>query len=765
MTASTPGLLKKWLLPAALALAIVFLAVSWLPFFVEQAVLPRILVKSGLAGYRITVHRFGIDGCSLQLTGRPDNFSIVTAGNIRIQWTLPGLLQKRLDSLALDGLHVHHYVNGSEGRPTQNPFPEMPVEKMDRTGTPSGTSTLPIIIDTISISNSILFLHDTKRIRILPFSLSGQLNKDQIFDEANIIRYEIQTSIGGQGCMADISYNPVLGILLGTLTGKLDLPLFAKTLFVQEVEGDIAGRADLAIETEVHFFPFSLEKLQVTASSRDFQLTHDALRISTGRFSLESHCTWQPDNKENELTVSILFQGENLILSGPGMQSGIPEFRFDGMGKWASLSDRSGFELTGGLLVEDGFIELEEQDVRVEEILLDLPIIFPWKESGRKGELRAEHITMRQFELGRIRGELMPQSSALEFNGEVHSTLLPKNTIEINGAFRVPGDRSPFTELSCRAENALVAIENFKPFTSALNNITGSGIMDMAADLVFGQDGLDGQLDLELRKAGLEIPDVNMVVEDINMRLHFPDLPTLRSSPEQKLSIGRVTSRNLSVTGINTVFQMESPQSLFVEKIGGRWSGGRVFTSSFRLRKDKPELEVAFFCDRLELAQVLSQMGLAEAEGSGKVSGRIPVLYRNNEIFIDDGFLFSTPGEKGNLKIKKSEQLTAGIPEDVPQFSPIHFAGAALRDFEYNWAKLLLVSEEDNFVLKLQIDGKPSTPLPYRFDSQQNVFVKINDKNSGGISQPIKLDVNFNVPLNELLRYQTTILPILRNIK
>jgi len=141
------------------------------------------------------------------------------------------------------------------------------------------------------------------------------------------------------------------------------------------------------------------------------------------------------------------------------------------------------------------------------------------------------------------------------------------------------------------------------------------------------------------------------------------------------------------------------------------------------------------------------------------------LVYSDRGIRVDDGFLFTSPGAKGTLKIIRSNHLNIGLPLDAPQFSPLHFAGAALGDFEYNWARLNILSEEENLLLKLQIDGKPRERLPYRFDAQNNVFVRLPAGAVGGIDQPVKLDVNFRVPVDELLRNQQILLPLLRNLK
>ena len=54
--------------------------------------------------------------------------------------------------------------------------------------------------------------------------------------------------------------------------------------------------------------------------------------------------------------------------------------------------------------------------------------------------------------------------------------------------------------------------------------------------------------------------------------------------------------------------------------------------------------------------------------------------------------------------------------------------------------------------------------LPFRFDSDRKVFVRLKDESKGGIDQPVKLDVNFNVPVNELLEYKE-IIPLFRKLQ
>jgi len=160
------------------------------------------------------------------------------------------------------------------------------------------------------------------------------------------------------------------------------------------------------------------------------------------------------------------------------------------------------------------------------------------------------------------------------------------------------------------------------------------------------------------------------------------------------------------------------------------------------------------YCDRLNLPMILEQLGGVNAEGIGTVNGRLPIQVKNGKIRFSDGFLFSTPGEGGKIHVTGTEMLTAGIPRNTPQYVQLELAREALKNYDYDWAKLNLKTEGDNAVLRLQLNGKPSKPLPFVYNKEIGGFAKVDVGNKGSIFQGIRLDVNFRVPLDKILHYK-----------
>jgi hypothetical protein len=243
-------------------------------------------------------------------------------------------------------------------------------------------------------------------------------------------------------------------------------------------------------------------------------------------------------------------------------------------------------------------------------------------------------------------------------------------------------------------------------------------------------------------------------IHGIQTSLSLTDVLQMRSAPEQRLYFERALLGELNIHDGNLEFQIESGRSFFLENGGFGWCDGNVYVQAMRIYPEITDYRLVLYCDRLKLAKILEQFGTLNAEGQGTVSGRLPVSIQKDKIIFEDGFLFSAPGEGGTIRLTGTEILTAGIPAGTPQYAQIELAREALKDYDYDWAKLNLMTEGENVLLRLQFDGKPARPLPFVFKKEIGGFARVEAGNTGSVFQGIRLDVNFKVPLDKILHYK-----------
>ena len=193
---------------------------------------------------------------------------------------------------------------------------------------------------------------------------------------------------------------------------------------------------------------------------------------------------------------------------------------------------------------------------------------------------------------------------------------------------------------------------------------------------------------------------------------------------------------------------------MLIERSSFKWCKGNVNAQALRIFPGVSDYDLSLYCDRLNLAELMEQLGVASAEGDGAVNGRIPLEFRKGKIRFDEAFLFSTPGDGGTIHVTGAETLTAGIPQNTSEYAQIDLAKEALKNFDYQWARLKMVTEGEDLRLQLQFDGKPVDPLPFVYKKELGSFIRVEAGGQGSRFQGIRLDVNMLLPLNKILKYK-----------
>jgi hypothetical protein len=192
------------------------------------------------------------------------------------------------------------------------------------------------------------------------------------------------------------------------------------------------------------------------------------------------------------------------------------------------------------------------------------------------------------------------------------------------------------------------------------------------------------------------------------------------------------------------IFSGASGGTVFIESGRFDWCQGKIIMAPFRIKPGATDFPMTFNCDRIDFAQMINTLvGKTIVSGDAEMSGIIPIqMVKGSPVFLD-GYLNSTPGRSGNLKVAKPELISNGqvLVEE------------AIRDFRYNWIKIKLGSRNDLLDMVVSIDGAPARKLPLRYDTKLKDFVR---DLKGGRHVELKgllLDIRFlDIDLKDLLK-------------
>lgn len=412
--------------------------------------------------------------------------------------------------------------------------------------------------------------------------------------------------------------------------------------------------------------------------------------------------------------------------------------------------------------VVDGRVEIaggrfhhQDSGLRLSGVRLDVPYHSVAGKAVRAGTFSVARIDDGPRVLGNLQGRITRQADAYAFSATHASDLLPGMAVRFTGTVRTRGARLPSADVAFRMPPYELTVDrDLERLFPAGKGVSLTGTVAAKGNASFSPSGLRGDVDFSMKDGSLRVAEKNIVVTGIDAALRFPELPRLRSGPAQKVRFSSAAMGGIVVDGGEFDVQVESGQTLFLERGRMFWCGGKVDAGSLRVTAGKQDYRVSLYCQQLGLSRILEQLGSVNARGTGTVNGRIPVVYRNGNIRFDDGFLFSTPGEGGQVQLTGTEVLTRGIPAGTPQFAQVELAREALKNYAYTWAKLGLMSEGEDVVMRLQFDGKPVNPLPFVYRKEIGSFVRVEAGARGSVFQGIGLDVNLRLPLNQLLQYK-----------
>ncbi|MBL0715997.1 MAG: YdbH domain-containing protein [Desulfosarcina sp.] len=426
--------------------------------------------------------------------------------------------------------------------------------------------------------------------------------------------------------------------------------------------------------------------------------------------------------------------------------------------KGAFTAENDRLRLSGQTRFSRAAIRLPGQQIRLQGLRLRIPFTWPYVPSTAAGTLALASATWKDIALGAARGQIRQQATGAVFKMTHASQVIPGGQLKIKGRLdATAGSVRPLLDIDYQFARAASPDDvDLGLLMPALAGTQFNGRIQAKGRGTYRSGRMAAALQLTLDNGRLVLPEQKSGLVGLKGAIEFPDLLQMRTAPRQQLFFERAYIGDIAVTDGRLDFQIEPGGVFFLEQSRFQWCRGTVYLPATRIIPGEEAYDLTLWCDRLKLASLLEQLGAARAEGGGTVSGRIPIRFRKGQVFVDNGFLYSSPGDGGIIHLHGTEMLTAGIPPGTPQYTQLELARQALKEYDYRWVKLSLATapEEDLLLLKLQLDGKPAKPLPFIYDPQAGGFVPAGPDSKGSHFQGISLDVNFSLPLNRLLEYK-----------
>lgn len=775
-------LVTPWLLAAVLAVG--WWLTVWTPGYLERLV-PRLAADMGLELTEFHVRDAGLFSADIGPVRLGEGVNGLRLANVHVTYTPASLRAGRVEAVRLDGLHLSCSYDGDRFRlPILDMLPAS--ESGEGTGQDAPVPALPL--ERLTLRGAVLDCD------IMGRSISVPVNADISPNKA--VTFTAELTPRDQTVHVEGSLTPTLDDLSLTITADalqvgafsdfLPVPLEGAASLAATAQVDLADPADAVSDFSLSLSGCDLRALGVDLAEGSVIGLKGRLEKREVRFSMDRVALADP--YPAALTVPAGRIGENELsaqfsIAGAGAKMGgrfDAARRLDASGLWdvsftAATPEKLTVRAAGRTIRLNGFIfslqgtatpesadvvlncgtrgaELSGSGFSSDPMRLTLPLKWPAPKTNEPGSISLSGLKLDKRTLGNVQAKVRQEGTDLTYGGTLYTELLPGLRVPFSGQSSMIRNESDVTFKV--ADYALP--EGFDPATLApgLKGVALIGTLRADGGISVNARGVDSRLEAFLTHGRLTMNEGNSVVDGIDLVYSTPDLFTLRSAPAQSLSFDSLTAGDIALTKGRVVYQLESMGSILVEQAGFRWCGGHVSSKAFRIEPESNEYAVTLFCSELKLSEILGQLGLAKAQGEAALSGELPVTWKSGKISFNGGFLHSTPGEGGTIRVEAMQDLVDAIPEGTPERGQLELAREAVRDFEYKWVRIKADTVGEDLLVRLSLDGKPASTLPFVYKREFGGFIHVTGDVKGSNFQGLRLDVNFSVPLDRILLYK-----------
>ncbi len=508
----------------------------------------------------------------------------------------------------------------------------------------------------------------------------------------------------------------------------IEVTLRVEEFSLQQQEYHLTGRQ---LETKINF---AQQALSLHGTLEDFAFARgDDGQAQISRLTIDGESSGE--NRQLRLKATELAAAVK-----PEIQLQLPEFNLQLTGMPGDKHEE--WHYAGRLTWQKGQLQERQANLAVEEISADLPFCWPLTAPApeARGYLKLGQLNRGEETLGYLDLHCDWENLGWQIQGE--AVLLGLQAV-------LTGKVAAQPDYNLQAETRIQLPQQPLSDNLLLQKWLPEGDdLELAAEIAgetflrWDSGQLTGEMSLQLSELSAISAARGLSLQGGRLSLAFPRLPAIETAGSQRLSCRELKIGRLQFGRGVAQFRIDNPRLAYLESLRLDWCDGTIRTSSIKISPDSERLQLTLYGDRLLLPTMLAQFGFGSTEGEGRISGSLPMHLSPQNIRFREGFLYSTPGETGQLKLQPS----ALISSTAASSEQMQLALAALQDFSYNWVRLALNTDAEALQLNLQLDGKPNQRLYFR--PQGGGFSKSEVANE---FQGLTLNLNIRVPLQEFL--------------
>jgi dicarboxylate transporter DctA-like protein len=240
-----------------------------------------------------------------------------------------------------------------------------------------------------------------------------------------------------------------------------------------------------------------------------------------------------------------------------------------------------------------------------------------------------------------------------------------------------------------------LSLSSFTPLLEAVQKTTGK--IHLTSPLSWDKGGFTSKAVVQLSDLSLQTNTVSL--NQINSNLSFSNLNPLQTKKSQTIDLESLSS-GITLNNPHLVFHIKNAQAL-IEEFNASFIGGRISVKDFLLNPEATQHDVTLNLAHLDLEKLFNLIELDGLDGTGHVTGKIPLTISGENIVISNGTLTSDAQGTLYFNSEKASQALAGAGDQVDLLLRV------LSDFHYEKLSLTINREpSNNAIVNLHIEGK-----------------------------------------------------------